>query len=308
MDENRLQSELAGERDDFTTITGIGAGVEKRLYAAGIITFRQLAALSPEEISGLLKDMIGFSVERISNQDWIGEARKQAAERQKKQTEKSSNHQRYAVYTLEFLLDEANAVRRTRVMHVQSQEEESWAGWDDQRLVQYIIQQAGLQVEAKITQEFEDLTSKETARKAAPVLQKAAEPAKAKLAGEFQVFSMETQTSQPGRTRWTMEGDQPITMRLKLDMVELERTKNTPINFLAEIYSKELGTGSRQLVGSSRGKINPEEMDTIDVECQWLSPGMHRLDAFVMLTSPDKEPQPGSSQVAFLDGGLFRVN
>ena len=53
---------------------GIGPGVENRLHAAGIITYQQLAVLSPEDIARILSDMVGFSIDRITQQDWIGQA------------------------------------------------------------------------------------------------------------------------------------------------------------------------------------------------------------------------------------------
>lgn len=66
--------------DNLKLINGIGPGVEKRMNGVGIFTFAQLAALSPADLAAALADLIGLSSEHIIKQDWIGQARKLAAE------------------------------------------------------------------------------------------------------------------------------------------------------------------------------------------------------------------------------------
>src|SRR5437867_5513742 len=63
--------------DDFKLINSINSSVENRLYKAGILTFAQLAALSPGEIVAQVAGLA--SAERIIKQDWIGQARALAA-------------------------------------------------------------------------------------------------------------------------------------------------------------------------------------------------------------------------------------
>jgi V8-like Glu-specific endopeptidase len=65
--------------DDFKQIDGIGAGIERRLRQADILTYEQLADLSPEEIAAHVADMTGLSAERIASMDWTGQARRLAA-------------------------------------------------------------------------------------------------------------------------------------------------------------------------------------------------------------------------------------
>jgi len=51
---------------------GIGIVTQERLYAAGITTFAQLAAATPDEI----RAAIGPSIARLSNpEDWIEQAK-----------------------------------------------------------------------------------------------------------------------------------------------------------------------------------------------------------------------------------------
>ena len=49
------------------------------------------------------------------------------------------DRQAYETFVVELLLDEQRAVRRTRVVHVQSGTEERWAGWDEERLLQFLL-------------------------------------------------------------------------------------------------------------------------------------------------------------------------
>ena len=68
-------------KDNLQVINGIGPKVEKRLNGVGIFTFAQLAALSPADIAAAaVTDLAGLSAECIIKQDWIGQARKLAAE------------------------------------------------------------------------------------------------------------------------------------------------------------------------------------------------------------------------------------
>jgi hypothetical protein len=45
------------------------------------------------------------------------------------------DRQPYATFVVELLLDEQGNVRRTRVVHVQTGIERTWAGWDEERLI-----------------------------------------------------------------------------------------------------------------------------------------------------------------------------
>lgn len=59
--------------DDLTQINGLGPKAAEKLAAAGIRTFRQLAALSPEEAARLDAELkLGGRIER---DDWVGQAK-----------------------------------------------------------------------------------------------------------------------------------------------------------------------------------------------------------------------------------------
>ena len=42
-------------------------------------------------------------------------------------------------FVVELLVDEQRAVRATRMVHVQTGTEERWAGWDEERLLRFVV-------------------------------------------------------------------------------------------------------------------------------------------------------------------------
>jgi predicted flap endonuclease-1-like 5' DNA nuclease len=66
-----------GEPDDLKLINGIGRGIEKTLHAFGIYHFRQIAELTPDNITWL-DQRLRFRG-RIQREDWIGQAKRLAA-------------------------------------------------------------------------------------------------------------------------------------------------------------------------------------------------------------------------------------
>ncbi len=63
--------EASEEQDDFLMILGIGPVTVARLHAAGVRTFAQLAALSPEQAG----EIIGWTAERVARSNIIEQAR-----------------------------------------------------------------------------------------------------------------------------------------------------------------------------------------------------------------------------------------
>ncbi len=136
--------------DDLKRIKGIGQGVETRLNQAGLFTFAQLAASSPEHVSGILADMIGMSPEKIEDQDWTGQARQLVEEAKFDELIKiqmsPADQQRYETFSVKLLVDEAQQVRRTNIVHVQKGTEQNWAGWDETRLIAFVVENAALDI------------------------------------------------------------------------------------------------------------------------------------------------------------------
>ncbi len=49
-----------------------------------------------------------------------------------------ANRQPYSTFVVELLLDEHRVVRRTRIVHIQTGNEQAWAGWDEERLLAFL--------------------------------------------------------------------------------------------------------------------------------------------------------------------------
>lgn len=60
--------------NDLKLIAGIGPGLEKKLNAAGIQNYAQIAALTPDAIQELERTVVKFSG-RITRDDWIAQAK-----------------------------------------------------------------------------------------------------------------------------------------------------------------------------------------------------------------------------------------
>ena len=140
--------------DDFKLISAMSPALERRLHNAGVRTYAQLASMSPASLSQLLAGS-GVSASKINQQDWIGKARELAglpdadapdAPNMPAEEAELVYRQHYAVYTVRFLLNESNEVRYTEVKHVESEDKQTWAGWDEQSLVKFFAEHADLKL------------------------------------------------------------------------------------------------------------------------------------------------------------------
>jgi len=64
--------------DDFTLIKDVGPRFAQALRDAGIVSFAQLAAMTPETLAERLAPFVTVRPQRIRNNDWIGQARQLA--------------------------------------------------------------------------------------------------------------------------------------------------------------------------------------------------------------------------------------
>ncbi len=243
--ERTLNSKAAepSETDDLKLINGIGPAVEKRLHGVGIFTFAQLAVLPSADIAAAVADLSGLSAERITKQDWIGQARKLAAEsatseattlqiESEKGASPSMEHYQLATFTVEFLLDEHNNVRSTHALHVQSRHEHSWTGWQKTQLVDFLSESAGLNIPSD---ELDLLKTEEPDQ--LPAIVTESEPliplvAKPSLTGTLHVPEMEMLGVESARPRRTLAHDEPFDVRLTLDLSELLVPGNAPLQFI----------------------------------------------------------------------------
>ena len=78
--ENLLDEAREGGPDDLKKISGVGPKLEQKLHDIGVYHFDQIAAWGPEEIK-YMDDRLSFKG-RIERDDWIGQAKTYAAEKE----------------------------------------------------------------------------------------------------------------------------------------------------------------------------------------------------------------------------------
>jgi hypothetical protein len=73
---SRAARPTAHPGDDLKLISGIGPAAARRLEGAGIRTYKDIVASTPEELGAILAGVAGHSAVRIAASDWIGQARR----------------------------------------------------------------------------------------------------------------------------------------------------------------------------------------------------------------------------------------
>ncbi len=143
--------------DDFKLINSISWKMESRLHRAGITTFAQLGSMPPAEIASKLGNPTGL-LERIGRENWIGQALeladlavKSKRTKTKQPTNPAEGDQRYETFATELMLTGDNQVLHTRLLHVPSGDEELWGGWDDKRLINFLVQRSGLSLPGELS-------------------------------------------------------------------------------------------------------------------------------------------------------------
>jgi hypothetical protein len=144
---SRAKVESGQPTDDFKRIHGIGRAVELRLHQAGVRSYAQLAALPDVEIS----EKARIALPKITEQDWRGQAAELAGQSSAaaSETTPSVDNQHYEAFTVEFLLNDENEVRRTRVVHVRSSQEAKWPGWAAKELLDFMTERAAPRMRAE---------------------------------------------------------------------------------------------------------------------------------------------------------------
>lgn len=285
--------------DDFQAIHGIGPGIEKRLYQAGIFTYTQLTGFSPEEIVESLGNMIGLTVEKINKQDWLGQAHEMALKKEESYARESNLGERlhYATFTVEVLLNEENAVRRTSVKHVQSLAEKTWAGWDSARLVGFLITNGNIHEILPEAEQFIPQIHKQVLLNEEKVT----------LSGSMRLHEMTTTPAQEQYPRKTLPAGQPFDIHLTLDASEISAVEDFPLNYRTALFARQLGNRERIPLGQVEGTSIPDEGISVEMESVALSEGTYRLEVKISLSSLDWEHTNRPDMEAFLEGSLLQI-
>jgi predicted flap endonuclease-1-like 5' DNA nuclease len=326
--------------DDFQQIQGVGAAIDRRLHDAGILTYQDLAALSPEQIAAGLAGVAGLSPARIASQDWPGQAGRLAGPAAPPLP--SEPDQRYASFHIEFLLDVDDSVRRTKVHHHQSGTDEAWAGWDEDRLL------------ALLRDHIPHMTARQPAE-AADIPSSAAPPAaepETAVPSEAQLDRVTASGDQPDGA--VPSGDQPAeaiplggqeettdlpvglpSSSLRIDYLSLTREgqrsrtwapgEPTSIGFTLQVgrtgtreaaaldftanvtASSVLGDDQRWPLGTVQGAVRVDEPLSVELTGEPLPRGLYRPEATVLIYPTDHAPDSEPLQGRRASGALIQV-
>jgi hypothetical protein len=325
---------LPTKADDFRLIKGIGPVLAERLYDAGVRTYKQLAFLSPAKLA---KMVTGLSAKQISEQDWSGQAQKLATKKTQpkpshQDSPKRSIRQHYENFTIEFLVDEKHAIRRTRVAHFQSGDADTWAGWEARQLVDFLDRHTGVRVPAErpekqayqaalnedVQVRHAELQTLEPEIRASPSPYIASTghaipvephplPASqpwlvAASAGTLCISKLEVIATGLDRPVTHLRQNQPYLIRLALDLTELNDPGELPLIYKASVFSRQLG-GTRHSIGEVFSTLNFSKSVNLDINGTGLPPGTYRLEAFAEIRYEETTPGPTAS----LKAGLLQV-
>ena len=301
-DKPRKTDILTPLRDgEFWRITGIGEATEKRLHAAGIQTFRQLAESSPDEIAAALQGQVGVK-ERAARQDWTGQSAQLAeavaqeehlavAQEDPPLMEEPVERQLYETFLLELLLDEDNShpglrtVRRTRVSHVRGGKKDGWAGWDPARLTGWIAEQSKL--------------SSEPAARAAHI--------RREIDGMQMLPEESVAAAGVNQPKHFFDYGQPLELRLTVDMSATEFTSGDAVTYQALVEARALGTGEQHTVGEARGAWDGTPKNHLIIPLLPLDEGTYRM-LITLHVYPEGTPFPEQDGArAFREGGLIHI-
>jgi hypothetical protein len=232
--------------------------------------------------------MVGFSPERIADEEWIKQAQElqpltESENKDSVVNPKGGMH--YTVFTVEFLLDDDNEVRRTSIKNVQTQTQTSWASWDPSRLTGYFIEDAGLNIPHPEEEQIPQLQTEQTVQTSAPLMEKqpAVAISTAPIRGEISLQKMMIKGIDCETTPQQIHSEHPFTLQLTLDLHNLEFPTEQLMDYSAVIFAKPLSAEPRQMLTETEGNLRLANYVVLEIADLKLAPGIFRLEAFVRL-------------------------
>ena len=318
--------------DDLTRIGGIGSKIADRLYAAGILTYADLASRSADELSKLLSDVSGLSAGRLDN--WRDQARELAAAAPQAVPESPvaevpagevpagapGDGQHYESFLVRVLLNEDGSVRRTTAQHIRTGSERHWPGLERQALPEFI----------------ETAIASAAPASTAPAEPPSAEPppveppsGRARQAEAIHGAPAELVTvdgtpaepvavrgapAPPGPARQTssaalsveaavLRSAEPFTMTMTIELPE-SASHGDRLAYSAVIVARPMAGGPKLTVAESDGLLATTS-PAITIYGAGLPPGAYRLDGAVSLREPGRN-QP-MHLAALAEGLLVQV-
>jgi hypothetical protein len=266
--------------DDLRQIPGIGPVIAGRLYAAGVTTFAKLADLSLDELAECSG---GYAVE-----EWITQAgalvrRPQSPPEEREKTPAPATperpagppagaasptelSQRYALFTVKLLFAPDGGVQRMIVTHLPTESDgevsSQWAGWDGQRLAEFVVERAGLRV-------------------APPAPAPTTDSPVELIQGEIEARALGAEQRQ-----LSMPCSQPFAVHLDLDLREAAARFGHPLRYGATVLARSLGEQRFATLGEAAEQTLQGDTAALSIIARPLPAGIYRLEARVRLSRP----------------------
>jgi hypothetical protein len=276
-DRNQLTANGDNLKDDLKGIPGIGSGVEARLNAAGIFTYGQLAAQTPESLVEALRGMVGITPARIARQEWIEKAAVIAGAgttENDTQERLEGSRQYYETFTIELLLADDKTVRRTRVTRVQDGDQNSWAGFQFEKLVDFIRESASL----KTVRAQEEIPGSPVTAGTVTEPDASAETEVEADVASIDLLSQETHHA----TLFILQG-QSFDVLLKLGLTG-NAVKGLP--YTARVYARQLGSQSKYELCRAEDILDVHNGSQIKMNARGLPSGIYRITADLNIGMP----------------------
>lgn len=304
--------------DNLKLIRGIGPIAENHLRTASVLTFAQLAAMSPKGIFEIVGKIPGLSIQRILKQDWIGQARQLAtavAQLDPPNDQALADRQRYARYKVELLIDEAGNLRRTSISDLQGPDKASWAGWVQARLVHFIVKNAELNAQSVKEMGYTELAVASVTQPSVPASiprtqaldSVQSSPASLGLTGVPRLRQFVPVSKNTGLPSMVIAKNRPFSTWVSLDFSEIVISGTDSMNCQVTVQAKNKDLDQVQVLGKASGTTMPEQELVFDIDCTPLSLGTYSLEASVALSPASKESLTETGITTVFEGILFQV-
>lgn len=322
--------------DNFRLIKSISRAIESRLHEAGILTYASLASLKPHAVSAILGDLNGVTTKRIIKENWLEQARglscrpeSTGADRETTSQENrpSTKSKGLTSFVVELLLDEEGQTKRTTVFDVATGGEETWKGWQERPLLDFIVARAelrrpvsetqmptattaGQRPEVKTIPEAVPADMVETGPTPALVPPIETQPQAIEIATSTGKSAFQKSTAIPAQAKTAprvLFANQAFEVHLALDRSEIGSPTLRHLNYQANIYAKSLKGRLHQSVGEAGGQLGPMDTDAIIINGSPLPQGLYRLHAIVDLSDAATQPKHRASAIFQTGEKLMRI-
>lgn len=315
-------------RQDLKAIKRLSPAAEKVLHRKGYFSYPQIAELSDESLAELLKSVRGITLERIIEEDWRGQARQLAkqhahvptveytAETDEAQAEpeaiatpvatadtvrldlheaadKSARTDitREVAFQLRLGIDERQRVHNTTIKSVSDDvPPERWAGWDIERLQDFINRWADLpQIPAAAPPGSPARPAPETSRLETGAAPEApGRPRAALITGTCRLDQFKLAGGLG--TGYDLRANERSRFLLTLDLHDVKVREGTALHYRATVSAQRLNGPRRRLAVAERaGTLQGLATAQIELDGPTPPPGLYRLVAIVSL-APAAEP------------------